>query len=286
MHMLQVMHSMDNHRKLISFNPIVDKAQSGWVANKSIHGAYLKICNAGKNVGTKLHSKRNYCSEVIPSLSGNSFPVDFISWNTISSKSCPHIPGAVYRSEHGHGMSHLQILLEFLFFDHDVLHARTRLKPEYDQSTTYSSVSGIFHAFENGTLYKNGILFQEEDILIVLEDTIDTANLFKHNVSLQQELQHLQNDILRFGWCSSEGITPDNTMSTSTNLVNQEKTHHRRWCMYAYAITRAGARKLSKYYDTCGKPFDVQIELLVHAGLLTMSYTKQNFLDTTNANNT
>jgi len=265
----------NNHRQLISFNPVVDIGDSIWLRNKTIHSAYLKWCENSKS-SPKSHSKKTHCRDHIPSLNETAFPFPIVHWNSINTRPCPQIPNDNHRTEHGHGMSHLQIWLEFYFFDHDVLMARVRPKPEYVVSTTYSSVSGTFQAFENGTLYKNGILFTEDDILLVLEDSIDLSHVQNNTVILQElqsELIAMTTDLLRIGWCASEHNKPQshhgNNSSSSSNSVH-------RWCSFAYAITRAGARKLSQQYDLCGKPLDVQIQSFVQAGLLTMALSTTN----------
>mmetsp|Transcript_2971 Transcript_2971/g.5062 ORF Transcript_2971/g.5062 Transcript_2971/m.5062 type:complete len:462 (+) Transcript_2971:74-1459(+) len=146
-----------------------------------------------------------------------SFPFKVVKWPSIYSKTCPHFAHnqnqyrewhGNHRSERGIGLSHMQIWLEFLFFDNDVLDARVRPKPEYITSNWYSSISGTFTAVQNGSLYKNGIPYLEEDILLVFDDTVRFISTIEPgpipssavNLSevLSHELSHMDTDILSF----------------------------------------------------------------------------------------
>lgn len=111
-------------------------------------------------------------------------PIKFQKWPCIHSKSCPSkhnklinddednadIPNInkvlILKSNQSryqnniininkYGLNHLQIWLEFIFFDHDIIHASKRKVPEYITSNDYSSVSGVFTSYSNGTFYKN-----------------------------------------------------------------------------------------------------------------------------------
>ena len=89
-------------------------------------------------------------------------------------------------------------------FDNDVLGAIHRPKPEYITSNTYSSVSGVFQAASNGSLYKNGIPFLDDDILIVLEDTAERA-VEDVTQALKDELSLMSTSITRSISNSSSG---------------------------------------------------------------------------------
>ena len=82
-------------------------------------------------------------------------------------------------------------------------------------------------ATENGTLYKNGVPFLDDDILIVFEDDADIAIKDLEN-TLREELGMMTTDILYLGWCSGRLARPVPL------------------CMHAYAVTRRGARKMVK----------------------------------------
>ena len=165
---------------------------------------------------------------------------------------CPH-GSSKTKAERGHLWAHLQIWMDFVFFDHDVLLAvqDKRVKGEY-YGTSWSSKNGIYMASENGTLYKNNLLFYEEDILVIFEDDADIAsgeiNSTLHTV-LHAELSNMSTDLLYLGQC-------------------EEKSAHR-LCSQAYAVTRAGCRKLIKNLRPCGLALDEQFVLMAKQRWLT-----------------
>ncbi|KAJ1431449.1 hypothetical protein B484DRAFT_448371 [Ochromonadaceae sp. CCMP2298] len=117
--------------------------------------------------------------------------VPLLRWPYIRSKPCPHFlhghmnTGSnngntghhTERSERGLGLSHLQVWMEFVFFDNDVVDAMHRPTPEYITSNWYSSSSGSFTAHANQSLSRDGIPFLEDDVLLVLEDGVQLSKL-------------------------------------------------------------------------------------------------------------
>jgi hypothetical protein len=101
------------------------------------------------------------------------FPV--VEWPPVFAGPCPQIAHG-HRTERGLAFAHYQIWLDFIFFDHDVLLASERkdFKGEYS-STSFSSTGGSYSVSENGTLYKNGIVYSEDDIIVIFEDDADIA---------------------------------------------------------------------------------------------------------------
>ena len=88
-------------------------------------------------------------------------PFPLAEWPPVFTKPCPQFSHG-HKTERGVALAHYQIWLDFVFFDNDVLDARKRPRPEYLSGTPYSSISGKFRAFENGSLYKDDVPFQEE----------------------------------------------------------------------------------------------------------------------------
>ena len=178
------------------------------------------------------------------------FPV--IHWPPVITQPCPH-GSSKTKAERGHLWAHLQIWMDFVFFDHDVLLAvqDKRVKGEY-YGTSWSSKNGIYMASENGTLYKNNLLFYEEDILVIFEDDADIAS-GEVNATLRTilhtELSNMSTDLLYLGQC-------------------EEKSAHR-LCSHAYAVTRAGCRKLIKNLRPCGLALDEQFVLMAKQRWLT-----------------
>jgi hypothetical protein len=128
-------------------------------------------------------------------------------WPTINTHACPHYPHSGHsRTERGFGLSHLQIWLEFYFFDHDVIDAMHRKVPEYISSNTYSSVSAIYTSVQNGSLYKNGIPFLDEDIMLVFEDSVthlpqymNSSGVRMDSTALSAALSAMSTDVLSLG---------------------------------------------------------------------------------------
>jgi hypothetical protein len=211
--------------------PTIDRGYDNIVENRTVYAALVVKNNP--QYSDKFHSTNDTLE-----LSGNT--IKFRKWLSIETKPCPayhHLHGSHRnRTERGHGLSHLQLWLEFAFFDRDVLEARFRKVPEYVTSNSYSSVSGIFQAVENGSLYRDGRLFQKEDILLVTEESLDT---FKH-VNVSRLLDR---------------------MGTMTNGMAVIATCHQAHaiCMHAYAITRDCAESLAEMYDVCGPPPEQQL---------------------------
>lgn len=287
-----------DRRRLITFNPVVDRGNSSWIENRTVHGAILQTCHFLKTHSHLRHSGplshfHNCGKSKAESIEIGQFPIPFVSWPIVNGRSCP-IPlmqhhnskssGMISQVEKGYGLSHLQIWLEFVFFDHDLLLARLRTPPEYLGSTTWSSVSGTFHSYSNGTLTKNGVPFQEDDFLVVIEeDSLTRLNISTVNLNtLEKELSVLNlNEILLLRSCGHpvRNSKHDNTITSSHSESNETLSdsmmHHRllsssalssqsihgnnHICFSSYATTRHVIRKLSDMYDVCGRGFDQQM---------------------------
>lgn len=169
--------------------PKIDYGTDKLVANRTVYSA-LTISD-GKSIAAHLHQKGEHGvhagnhtqleSDVIAILKVRSknrealvasLNFETFQWPMINTHACPHYPHSGHaRTERGFGLSHMQIWLEFYFFDHDIIDAMHRKVPEYITSNSYSSVSGVFSSVQNGSIYKNGIPFLDEDITLVFEDT-------------------------------------------------------------------------------------------------------------------
>jgi hypothetical protein len=308
-------------RRLVSFNPVADRGNGSWIANRTVHGALLQTCQLVKTHLASHIKHPHICENVSASATSalshvsSNIAIPFFAWPMVLGKACPsslfpslHPPSHTSSSslhhrlpishERGYGLSHVQIWLEFVFFDIDLLEARKRSPPEYLTSNSYSSVSGIFQTFANGTLLKNGIPFLEDDVIFVLEeDSVPflNANFSQENFEiLKDELQRLHNGVLIFKECSHSGFgvhgrpTRDENRS-SPSLFNSrhlrrlntdshsyisegrsDQNHHhlihqstlpahQNSCFNNYAINRKIARSLSSFYDVCGKNFEHQM---------------------------
>lgn len=219
-------------------------------------------------------------------------PFELSKWPTINTRACPHyLHSGHNRIERGQGMAHMQIWMEFVFFDHDVLDARQRKTPEYITSNSYSSVSGIFTAVQNGSLYKNGIPFLDNDVMLVFEDTavlLPNISTVPEDSSqwtrlLRQSLTSTSTDIISLGHHHSNHTEHSLHHHNARALLDSHAsggqiTEHSPTAQVsanAYAITRAGARKLLKCYDLCGRLMEEQLRHCIESGLVSHSVVKE-----------
>lgn len=280
-----------------------DTGTSTYLTNRTVHGALIPYCEH-HNLDT---INPYHCHNT--SFYAESLPFPLVLWPIVSTTYCPYysIEGSPdHHHEHGLGLSHLQVWLEFVFYDLDVLDGLTREPPEYLENIYHTSISGHFQAFDNGTLQKNHVPYQDNDILVIIED-IAYWNATKENLDLLYSmLNHLQGeDIVLLGnphidISLHQKKTPVTSLHTPTNsttsstIIGSNNIDFNHFLMYpldenrtleidysiitrdednsnfyAYAITRSGARKLIEYYDVCGDSLTIQLENLIEYGLLT-----------------
>jgi len=316
--------------------PTVDVGVSGVVPNITLYGGV--IVSDQKSITSSLYThleahphiehNKTQIGDVLQTRSSNVkrlsslLPFDLLKWPVINTRPCPNYQHTGHnRLERGQGMSHLQIWLEFVFFDNDVLDARVRKTPEYITSNDYSSVSGIFQSVENGSLYKNGIPFKDDDIMIVLEDTAvvvgnitqaegasetaDAKSVLRNH--LTKVLSHIKTDLVSLGVINKQTnmesrqlseMTNSNHELSGTHIAHTTHAHAQHTknashistprhttthniphvttqstiTAYAYALTRAGARKLIHCYDHCGHFIQDQLTECVEAELITHAH--------------
>lgn len=222
-------------------------AATSIVPNKTVFGAVLTMypewdysSNAAPTSSLGEHDKMY--KEGISNLT-KELPFKVSFWPYAHTKLCPQNLHSRFRG-HGHmanrtenGMahSHFQLWQDFAFFDYDVIaqYQRGDIKPgELYSSTDYSSHGGLFQAYSNGTLLRNGLPFKDDDILVVMEDISDVA-ITNANITIIDELTKMNSDVLFLGWCD----TKDEMKVPS--------------CVYAYAITRKAASFLVKHFEPC-----------------------------------
>ena len=323
--------------------PTIDVGVSGVVPNITLYGGV--IVSDQKSITSSLYTQiephvhiehnKTHVGDILQTRSSNVkrlsslLPFDLLKWPVINTRPCPNYQHTGHnRIERGQGMSHLQMWLEFVFFDNDVLDARVRKNPEYITSNDYSSVSGIFQSVENGSLYKNGIPFRDDDIMIVLEDTamalsnmtqaegssesVDAKSMLRNH--LTKVLSEINTDLVSLGVVNKQanrenrqlsdvasnnneidGIHTAHNAHTSTHTTHAN-THHSKntthsatprhatlhniphvttqstITAYAYALTRAGARKLINCYDHCGHYIQDQLSECVDADLVSHAH--------------
>ena len=225
------------------------------ISDKSIYGAIIIDDGIKKTVST-LSSSFKTLSEIaeIDSILNNSrpnttplhklLPISLSQWPSIYTTSCPHYKRKA-KVDRGHSYSHYQIWLDFIYYDYDVINAvnNNEVKDVYT-STSYSSSSAIFTAYKNGTLYKDGVKFDDNDVIIIFEDDVDIAVRDLNSIIIE-ELKNMNTDIIYFGWCQSK---------SKSNVP---------LCSHAYALTRRGAKEVVANYNQCGHAIDEQLAHMI-----------------------
>jgi hypothetical protein len=178
------------------------------------------------------------------------FPV--MEWPAIITRGCPrYVKTQNQKSERGLTLAHYQIWLDFIYFDHEVL--QLSQQPNFTNieiiSTQSTSKSGIF-SYVNGTYYRNNAPFLDNDVLVIFEDDADIAVIDIQN-TIQDELSTMTTDLVYLGWCNGRLARPVPL------------------CAHAYAVTRAGCRKLVKYYEPCGLVVDEQFVIMAKNNWIT-----------------
>jgi len=166
------------------------------------------------------------------------FPV--VEWPSVFTRPCPASKHK-HRTERGVALAHYQIWLDFIYFDYDFI---TKEKGTNDIKNSHKIKNEILFSKDNdGNLYKNGIPFKDDDIIVIFEDDADIA-IKNANETIIEELQKMSTDILYLGWCNGRAARPVPL------------------CAHAYALTRRGARQAVKHYEPCGLAVDEQFVIM------------------------
>ena len=171
------------------------------------------------------------------------FPV--VHWPPLFLKACPY-SASQHKGERGLLYAHYQIWLDFVYFDHDVLEksVKKEVRGMYENSASESGYqNGTFVAAENGSLYKNGSPYRNENIIVIFEDDADIA-VVDLEEALRDEFNTMTTDLLFLGWCVGRAAKPVPL------------------CTHAYALTLEGARKAIKYIEPCGRALDEQFVII------------------------
>ena len=118
----------------------------------------------------------------------------------------------------------------------------------------------IWHDFVIQREKEKGLVDAEKDIMIIFEDD---AVIAVNNVTwaLQVEISEMNEDLLYLGWCYG-------------------KKENMPMCTHAYAVTRAGARKMINNWDVCSlASVDGQWHQLHKKGLITWKKAAQSSWD-------
>lgn len=281
---------LDHHRSLIlKVFPFIDLGQSKLIPGRTVFGGQIKTWDSKDFFPLDFRPFVNDTNiyQIRSDLYDKMAPLHVLQWPVIDYRPCPHFQHNVgHRNERGHAASHLQIWLEFSYFDHDTNEARFRFKPEYTTSTSYSSVSGTFQALENGTLIRNGRQFLDNDLMIIFEDGVVPDPKFNLTL-LMKDIQNAEPfDIMSLMNCSQPRLQALSIASNvhSSKAVKQTivDSHGTTMCMAAYVITRKAAKTLSRLIDICGKRIEHQLAAFAVEDFITigkLTSTRSHFVD-------
>jgi hypothetical protein len=261
-----------NRRNLIlKVFPVADLGTSSLVSEHVVYGALIKTWESKEFFPLKFREFINETNiyQIRSALYDQMRPIPMLQWPAIEYRPCPTFSqNGGHRNERGHGASHLQVWLEFSFFDHDVNEARFRFRPEYISSSSYSSVSSTFQALENGTLLRNGQQYKDDDFIFLFEDAVQTTQFFNLTELIRDIQKSEPFDILPLMNCSQTRQQMISNSGITSHHLNKHKSFTSEHllqggtsniCLAAYAIKRKAARSLGRLVDICGRRIEQQL---------------------------
>lgn len=273
----------NHHRSLIlKVYPVPDVGSSLILSNRTVFGCQLKTWDSKELFPPVFRRYINVTNiyQIRSKLYDSLKPIPILQWAVMDFRPCPHFQHNVgHRAERGHCASHLQIWMEFAFFDHDVEEAYHRYKPEYLTSTSYSSVTGTFQVKEGGEYVKNGIPYSPNDLMLIFEDgVVSTPQLNMTN--LLEDIQRTEPfDILPLMNCSEARLATMNVASAAHGKskhslagVTDEVHAGSQVCLAAYVITRKAAITLSRLMDVCGRGIEMQLVALAQEEFISIRH--------------
>ena len=273
----------DHHRSLIlKVYPVPDLGSSHVLPNRTVFGCQLKTWDSKELFppAFRRHINSTNIYQLRTRLFDSLKPISMLQWAVMDFRPCPHFRHNVgHRAERGHCASHLQIWMEFAFFDHDVEEAYHRYKPEYLTSTSYSSVSGTFQVKEDGEHVKNGIPSSSNDLMFIFEDGVVPSPQF-NMTHLLDDIQNAEPfDILPLMNCSQARLSMMNVAAAEHGKIKHsslgaiDEVHAgSQVCLAAYVITRKAASTLQRLMDVCGRGIEMQLVALVQEEVISMRH--------------
>ena len=227
------------------FNPSIFGC-STIVKNVTVYGALissnnLELTNTRKDIDHSSNNPSRISASEMAELRANhsrntqkQLPFPVVEWPSVFTRPCPSSKHK-HRTERGVALAHYQIWLDFIYFDYKNIDTKT--------SSNSRKQDMSFSKDNQGILYKNGIPFKDDDIIVIFEDDADIA-IKNANETIIEELQQMSTDILYLGWCNGRAARPVPL------------------CAHAYALTRRGARQAVKHYEPCGLAVDEQFVIM------------------------
>lgn len=230
----------------------IERGTTHLFPEKSVHGAIIMSEAAfnplPKNMTALSLDQLNYLRRITARIYNyrllqHDLPFRLSRWSGMSGLPCPQHPEG-HRTERGLLYAHFRIWKEFVYFDEDLLSQLSRHNGTIP-TDVLASRDKVFKIYSNGTMTKQGIPFKDDDVLVIFEDDAENC-ITDLPVTITEELKAMHGiDVLYLGWCDGKNARPHPL------------------CAHAYAITRASARKLIKYFEPCGKALDEQLLLMI-----------------------
>lgn len=235
-----------HHRK--NHKHSMKRGAVGLVPKASLHGAVIvsdRGIPTGPSASEEEERRKQLAMARIENVNNlmSELPFEVSEWAPVFTLPCPHYPNG-HRTERGLLWAHYRIVREFAYFDPVLLHQVGYVEGQQPNiNSTVTSTDGVYAVHPNGTLFKNGQLFLDDDILAIFEDDAEGA-INQLNVTILEEFSAMSTDLLFLGWCEGRAARPVPL------------------CTHAYAVTRRGARKLTKFIEPCGLALDEQFVIL------------------------
>jgi len=151
------------------------------VPKATVYGAIITSVSPSQN---QSHEILNRVANARAMYKQLPFPV--AEWPPVYTQSCPYV-FPTKNTERGLSLAHYFIWLDFIYFRHHAIH--------HNQSSPQP------FSFVNGTFFKYGFPFLDNDIIVIFEDDADIAVKDISNV-MKEELSTMTTDILYLGWCN------------------------------------------------------------------------------------
>jgi hypothetical protein len=153
------------------FNPSIFGC-STIVKNVTVYGALissnnLELTNTRKDIDHSSSNPSRISASEMAELRANhsrntqkQLPFPVVEWPSVFTRPCPSSKHK-HRTERGVALAHYQIWLDFIYFDYKDIDAKGSIN---------SRNKGSFSKDNQGNLYKNGIPFRDDDIIVIFED--------------------------------------------------------------------------------------------------------------------
>ena len=236
------------------------RGNSSFVSNKTVFGAIIMVdLSEDRDLVERFRGQMSskvskVADDLFAARSQNAkamiaqLPFPIVRWTPVFAGACPYKKRS---AERGLLYAHYRIWADFIYFDPDVAaKSLTGIEGDLYENKESPYVKGTYVAAENGSLYKHGSLYRDNNIIVIFEDDADIAVTDLHQ-ALHEELSNMNTDLLYLGWCLGRLAKPVPL------------------CTVAYALTLEGARKVMEHIELCGGAVDEQFVIMAKNNWIT-----------------